>query len=99
MPTFLTRSATSQTSSYPIVLARLGGLHSRPSPHLKSGSTGNRTRDLKTNAAVEIVQYYLQFSYPYFYLLLVNTITYCYLHYLAILYAYNNRTLIIAISL
>ena len=32
--TFLIRSATSQTSSYPIVLTRLGGPRSRPNPHI-----------------------------------------------------------------
>ena len=35
MLTFLTRSATSQSSSYPIVLTRLGKLRPRPNPHLK----------------------------------------------------------------
>ena len=44
MSTFLIRSATSQSSSYPIVLTRLGGPLSRPSSHLKFGNTGNRTR-------------------------------------------------------
>ena len=32
---FLTRSATSQSSSYPIILTRLGGPRSGPNPHLK----------------------------------------------------------------
>ena len=32
MSTFLIRSATSQSSSYPIVLTRLGGPRSRPNP-------------------------------------------------------------------
>ena len=35
MSTFLIRSATSQSSSYPTVLTRLGGPRSRPNPHLK----------------------------------------------------------------
>ena len=35
MSTFLIRSATSQSSSYPVVLTRLGGPRSRPNPHLK----------------------------------------------------------------
>ena len=35
MSTFLIKSPTSQSSSYPIVLTRLGGSHSRPNPHLK----------------------------------------------------------------
>ena len=35
MSTFLIRSATSQSSSYPIVLMRLGGPRSRPNPHLE----------------------------------------------------------------
>ena len=35
MSTFLIRSATSQSSSYPIVLTMLGGPRSRPNPHLK----------------------------------------------------------------
>ena len=35
MSTFLIRSATSQSSSYPIVLMRLSGPRSRPNPHLK----------------------------------------------------------------
>ena len=35
MSTFLIRSATSQSRSYPIVLTRLGGPRSRPNPHLK----------------------------------------------------------------
>ena len=35
MSNFLIRSATSQSSSYPIVLTRLGGPRSRPNPHLK----------------------------------------------------------------
>ena len=35
MLTFLIRSATSQSSSYPIVLTRLGGSRSRPTPYLK----------------------------------------------------------------
>ena len=35
MSTFLIRSATSQSSSYPIVLTRLGGPRSRPKSHLK----------------------------------------------------------------
>ena len=35
MSTFLIRSATSQPSSYPIVLTRLSGPRSRPNPHLK----------------------------------------------------------------
>ena len=34
MSTFLIRSVTSQSSSYPIVLTRLGGPRSRPNPHL-----------------------------------------------------------------
>ena len=47
MLTFLIRSASSQSSSYPIVLTRLGGPRSRPSPHLKFfGRAGDRTRDL-----------------------------------------------------
>ena len=46
MSTFLTRSATSHSSSYPIVLTRLGGPLSRPNPHLKFGSAGEWTRDL-----------------------------------------------------
>ena len=33
MSTFLIRSATSPSSSYPIVLTRLGGPRSRPNPH------------------------------------------------------------------
>ena len=33
MSTFLIRSASSQSSSYPIVLTRLGGPRSRPNPH------------------------------------------------------------------
>jgi hypothetical protein len=44
--TFLMRSATSQSSSYPIVLTRLGGPHSRTNTHFyNSESVGNRTRD------------------------------------------------------
>ena len=39
MSTFLIRSATSQSSSYPIVLTRLGGPRSRPNPHLKHNIT------------------------------------------------------------
>ena len=35
MSTCLIRSATSQSSSYPIVLTRLGGSRPRQSPHLK----------------------------------------------------------------
>ena len=35
MSTFLIRSAASQSSSYPIILMRLGGPYSRPNPHLK----------------------------------------------------------------
>ena len=35
MSTFLIRSVTSQSSSYPIVLTRLGGPRSRPNTHLK----------------------------------------------------------------
>jgi len=35
MSTFLIRSATSQSSSYPIVLTRLAEPLSRPNPHLK----------------------------------------------------------------
>ena len=35
MLTFLIRSTTSQSSSYLIVLTRLGGPRSRPHPHLK----------------------------------------------------------------
>ena len=35
MSNFLIRSATSQSSNYPIVLTRLGGPHSRHNPHLK----------------------------------------------------------------
>ena len=35
MSTFLIRSATSPSSSYPIVLTRLGGPRSRPNPQLK----------------------------------------------------------------
>ena len=35
MSTFLIRSTTSQSSSYPIVLSRLGGSRSRPNPHLQ----------------------------------------------------------------
>ena len=35
MSTFLIRSATSQSSSYPIALTSLGGPRSRPNPHLK----------------------------------------------------------------
>ena len=35
MSTFLIKSATSQSSSYPIVLTRLGGPRSRPNPNLK----------------------------------------------------------------
>ena len=35
MSTLLIRSATSQSSSYPIVLTRLGGPRSRSNPHLK----------------------------------------------------------------
>ena len=35
MSTFLIRSATSQSSSYPIVLTKLGGPRSRPNTHLK----------------------------------------------------------------
>ena len=35
MSTFLIRSVTSPSSSYPIVLARLGGPRSRSNPHLK----------------------------------------------------------------
>ena len=35
MLTFLIRSATSQSSSYPIILTRLGGPCSRLNPHLK----------------------------------------------------------------
>ena len=35
MPTFLIRSAASQSSNYPIVLTRLGGSRSKPNPHLK----------------------------------------------------------------
>ena len=35
MSTFLIRSATSQSNSYPIVLTRLGGPRFRPNPHLK----------------------------------------------------------------
>ena len=35
MSNFLIRSPTSQSSSYPIVLTRLGGPRSRPNPHLK----------------------------------------------------------------
>ena len=42
MSTFLIRSATSQSSSYPIVLTRLGGPWSRPNPH---GSAGDCARD------------------------------------------------------
>ena len=49
MSTFLIRSATSQSSSYPIVLTRLGG-----SADLmiisNCGSTGKRTRDLMVNS-------------------------------------------------
>ena len=33
--TFLIRSTTSQSSSYRVVLVRLGGPYSRPNPHLK----------------------------------------------------------------
>ena len=41
MLTFLIRFATSQSSSYPIVLTRLGGPRSRPNPHFKiCGSAG-----------------------------------------------------------
>ena len=46
MLTFLIRFDTSQSSSYPIVLTRLGGPRSRPNPLLKFGSTGNQTHDL-----------------------------------------------------
>ena len=35
MSTSLTRFATSQSSSYPIVITRLGGYRSRPNSHLK----------------------------------------------------------------
>ena len=35
MSTFLIRSATFQSSSYPIFLTRLGGPRSRPNPHLR----------------------------------------------------------------
>ena len=35
MLTFLIRSTTSESSSYVIVLTRLGEFHSRPNPHLK----------------------------------------------------------------
>ena len=35
MSTFLNKSATSPSSSYPIVLTRLGGSRSRPNPYLK----------------------------------------------------------------
>ena len=35
MSTFLIRSATSQSSSYPIVFTRLGGPRFRSNPHLK----------------------------------------------------------------
>ena len=35
MSTFLIRPATSPSSSYPIVLTRLGGPHSKPNSHLK----------------------------------------------------------------
>ena len=37
MSTFLIRSATTQSSSYPIVLTRLGGPRSRPNPQKKHG--------------------------------------------------------------
>ena len=41
MLTFLIRSATSQSSGYPIVLKRLGGPHSRPNPHFKINNKNN----------------------------------------------------------
>ena len=47
MSTFLIRSAISQSSTYPIVLTRLGGPRSRPNPQFKiCGSAGDQTRDL-----------------------------------------------------
>ena len=46
MSTFLIRSATSQSSSYPIVLTRLGGPRSRSNPDLKFVEVpGDRTQD------------------------------------------------------
>ena len=43
--TFLSRSATSQSSSYPVVLTRVVGPYSRLHPHLSFGCTMNLTRD------------------------------------------------------
>ena len=55
MSTFLIRSATFQSSSYPIALTRLGGPRSRPNPHLKlwkyhvTSKSGVRHADPQTN--------------------------------------------------
>ena len=46
MSIVLIRSATSQSSSYPIVLTRLGEPRSGPNPHLKLWKYRDRTRDL-----------------------------------------------------
>ena len=69
MSTFLIRSATSQSSSYIIVLTRLDGPRSRPYPHLKfvevpgieSATSWSVVRhaDHYTNEAVYIYIYWL----------------------------------------
>ena len=70
MSTFLIRSATSPSSSYPIVLTRLGGLRSRPNPHLKFVEVPGiepatswsivRHADPYTNEAVYLVKYLIK---------------------------------------
>ena len=52
MSTFLNRSATSQSSSYPIVFTRLGGPRSRPNSQLKlqkCRGSNPRPRDQKSD--------------------------------------------------
>ena len=53
MPSFLIRSATSPSSSCPIVLTRLDGPRCRPNPHLNYGNSGNRTRDLLVSSQTQ----------------------------------------------
>ena len=47
---FLIRSATSQSSTYPDILTRLGRPRPRPNPHLKSWKSRNWTRDLMVSS-------------------------------------------------
>ena len=63
MSTFLIRYATSQSSSYPIVLTRLGGPRSRPNQHFNVPILNLYFRIIPTSRFMAWLGYILNYNY------------------------------------